>query len=135
MCAILFATALWVLHGALRQFHYQHVLAQLKAIPTSRVLTAMALTVLSYLVMTVYDHLAIIYIRHPLPPGKVTLASFISYAFSNTIGLSLLTAGSIRYRLYSAWGLSTEEIARLVSFTALTFWLGINHGWRCRLYH
>jgi phosphatidylglycerol lysyltransferase len=122
---ILFAAALWVLHGALRQFHYHQVIAQLRAIPNSQVLTALALTVLSYLVMTGYDRLAIVYVRHPLEAGKVTLASFVSYAFSNTIGLSLLTAGSIRYRLYSAWGLSSEEIARLVTFTVLTFWLGI----------
>ena len=122
---ILFAAALWVLHGALRQFHYQQVIAQLRAIPSSQILAALGLTVLSYLVMTVYDRLAISYVRHPLDAGKVTLASFVSYAFSNTIGLSLLTAGSIRYRLYSAWGLSAEEIARLVTFTVLTFWLGI----------
>ena len=75
--------------------------------------------------MTIYDQLGISYVQHPLHKGKVTIAAFISYAFSNTIGLFLLTAGSIRYRLYSAWGLSTEEIARLVSFTTLTFWLGL----------
>ncbi len=125
IAVVLFATALWVLHDALRQVHYNHILAQLRAIPTSHILAALGLTVLSYLVMTSYDRLAISYISHPLHAGKVTLASFISYAFSNTIGLSLLTSASIRYRLYSAWGLSAEEIARLVAFTTLTFWLGI----------
>ncbi len=122
---VLFGTALWVLHNELRQVHYHHILAQLQAIPTSHILAALGLTVLSYLVMAGYDRLAISYIRHPLDTGKVVLASFISYAFSNTIGLSLLTSVSIRYRLYSAWGLSAEEIARLVAFTVLTFWLGI----------
>lgn len=125
LALVLFVAALWVLHGALRQFHYHQVIAQLRAIPSSQILTALALTVLSYLIMTGYDRLAIAYVRHPLDTGKVTLASFVSYAFSNSIGLSLLTAGSIRYRLYSAWGLSAEEIARLVTFTVLTFWLGI----------
>ncbi len=120
-----FILALWVLHDALRQFHYHQLIEQLRAIKPAHILAAAALTAVNYIVLTLYDQLAIIYIRHPLPAGKVTLASFISYAFSNTIGLSLLTAGSIRYRLYSAWGLSTEEIARLVSFTTLTFWLGI----------
>ena len=71
------------------------------------------------------DLLAIRYIEKPLAAGKVILTSFISYAFSNNIGLSLLAAGSIRYRLYSAWGLSTEEIARVISFTVATFWLGV----------
>ncbi len=122
---VLFVAALWVLHNALRQVHYHHILAQLKAIPVSHILVALGLTVLSYLVMTGYDRLAISYIRHPLDTAKVALASFISYAFSNTIGLSLLTSASIRYRLYSAWGLTAEEIARLVAFTTLTFWLGI----------
>lgn len=125
MILILFAAALWVLHSSLRQFHYQQVVAQLKAIPAAQILLALGLTILSYLAMTIYDRLAIDYIRHPLATGKVMLASFISYAFSNTIGLSLLTAGTLRYRLYSAWGLSTEEIARLVTFTVLTFWLGL----------
>lgn len=122
---VLFVAALWVLHDALRQAHYHHILAQLKAIPASNILAALGLTVLSYLVMAGYDRLAISYIRHPLDTAKVALASFISYAFSNTIGLSLLTSASIRYRLYSEWGFTAEEIARLVAFTTLTFWLGI----------
>ena len=117
----LFAAAMWALHDALRQFRYHHILTQLQNVSASHVLAAVGLTVLSYLVMTGYDQLAITYIRHPLNMVKVTLASFISYAFSNTIGLSLLTSGSIRYRLYSAWGLSAEEIARLVVFTTVTF--------------
>ena len=121
----LFAAAMWALHDALRQFRYHHILTQLQNVSASHVLAAVGLTVLSYLVMTGYDQLAITYIRHPLNVVKVILASFISYAFSNTIGLSLLTSGSIRYRLYSAWGLSAEEIARLVVFTTVTFWSGI----------
>ena len=125
IAVVLFGAALWVLHDALREFHYHHILAQLRAIPHSQVLTALGLTALSYLILTSYDHLAISYIRHPLGSVKVSLSSFISYAFSNSMGLSLLTAGSIRYRLYSAWGLSAEEVARLVAFTVLTFWLGI----------
>lgn len=121
----LFALSLVVIHDALRQFQYHHLLQQLKNLPLPQILIAFGLTLLSYLVLTLYDRLGLAYIRHPLDAGKVTLASFISYAFTNNLGLSLLTSGSIRYRLYSAWGLSAEEIARLVVFTALTFWLGI----------
>ncbi len=122
---ILFSAALWVLHDALHQVNYHHILTQIRKIPTSHILSALGLTIVSYMAMTSYDLLAIRYIRHPLHKRKVILASFISYAFSNTIGLSLLTSTSIRYRLYSTWGLSAEEIARLVAFTVLTFWMGI----------
>jgi phosphatidylglycerol lysyltransferase len=121
----LFGAALWVLHNALRDFRYHDIAHQFQALPASRVIIAVTLTALSYLVMTAYDHLAITYIGHPLSAGKVSVTSFISYAFSNNIGMSLLTSGSIRYRLYSAWGLSTDEIAKVVAFTTLTLWLGI----------
>lgn len=122
---ILFTAALFVLHEALQKYHYHQIVSQLKTISDLNILLAIGLTIVSYLLLTIYDRLALFYIGQPLSAGKVTLASFISYAFSNSIGLSLLTAGSIRYRLYSAWGLSAEEITRLVAFTALTFWLGI----------
>ncbi|WP_310599996.1 bifunctional lysylphosphatidylglycerol flippase/synthetase MprF [Desulfobulbus sp.] len=122
---LLFGGALWILHRALNEIHYRDILHHLHALPPRQIAAALGLTSLSYLVMTGYDWLAIRYLRHPLAPRKVILTSFISYAFSNTIGLSLLTAGSIRYRLYTAWGLSTEEIARVLSFTVVTFWLGV----------
>ena len=121
----LFGAALWELHHALAAYHYHDIVRQLRAIPAPRLAAALGLTALSYLALTAYDGLAIVYVGRSLGRGRVALASFISYAFSNTIGLSLLTSGSIRYRLYSAWGLSAEEIARVVAFTVATFWLGL----------
>ena len=121
----LFIAALFWLHHALGEFHYRQVLQHLQSISSRQILFALLLTALSYLVLTAYDHLAIAYVQHPLPRGRITLASFISYAFSNTVGLSLLTGGSLRYRFYSAWGLATEEVARVLAFTTGTFWLGL----------
>lgn len=121
----LLGAALWALHHTLSEVHLQDVLRHLGAIPAGQILLAGALTATSYLAMTAYDRLGLIYIRHPLSWLKATQASFISYAFSNTIGLSLLTSGSVRYRIYSAWGLGAEEITRLVLFVVVTFWLGL----------
>lgn len=122
---VLFPLALWALHRAVAQFHYHDVLRYVHAVPLSDLFLAALLTVFSYLVMTGYDLLAVTYLRQPLHRGRVMLAAFISYAFSNNVGISLLTAGSIRYRLYSAWGLSAEQITKLVAFTVVTFWLGL----------
>ena len=82
------------------------------------------LTVLSYAVMTGYDVLAIHYIRHPLAYSKIGMASFIGYAFSNNIGMSMIAGASVRYRLYSVWGLSALQITQVVAFCAPTMWLG-----------
>jgi phosphatidylglycerol lysyltransferase len=120
----LFVAALWVLHHELRQYHYHEVMQHIEELPTTRLLLALALTMLSYLVLTGYDLLSFRYIHHPLPYKKIALASFVGYAFSHSIGLAVLTGGSIRYRFYSAWGLSTSEIANVVAFNGLTFWFG-----------
>ena len=121
---LLFAVALWVLYHELRAYHLQDILRRVEEIPGHRILTALLLTALSYLIMTGYDVLALRYIRSPLAYGKIALASFVSYAFSNNIGLSMLAGGSVRYRLYSAWGLSGLEITKVVAFCSLTLWLG-----------
>jgi lysylphosphatidylglycerol synthetase-like protein (DUF2156 family) len=55
---------------------------------------------------------------------RIAFASFIGYAFSNSVGHSLVTGGSLRYRLYSGWGLSALEVASVVAFCDLTLWLG-----------
>jgi len=64
------------------------------------------------------------YIRHPLPYAKIAMASFIGYAFNNNVGLSGLVGGSLRYRLYNAWRLTAVEIAKVIAFCTISFWLG-----------
>src|SRR5258706_7311481 len=120
----LFAIALRVLHDTLAQYRYREVIAYLHALPGDQLLLAAGLTLLGYLVMTGYDTLAFRYIRHPLPYFKIALASFIGYAFNNNVGLSGLVGGSLRYRLYNAWRLTAVEIAKVIAFYTITFWLG-----------
>jgi phosphatidylglycerol lysyltransferase len=124
LSVVLFAAAVWVLHRELRSYHLKDVLHALDAIPAGRLWAAAALTGLSYVLMTGYDALAMRYIRHPLAYTKIGLASFIGYAFSNNIGLSMIAGASVRYRLYSVWGLSTVQITQVVAFCTLTLWLG-----------
>src|SRR6059058_211792 len=120
----IFAVALRVLHDTLAQYRYRDVIRYLNALPIDQILLAAALSLLVYLVMTGYDTLAFRYIRHPLPYFKIALASFIGYAFNNNVGLSGLVGGSLRYRLYNAWRLSAVDIAKVIAFCTLTFWLG-----------
>ncbi len=123
--AALFLAAVWWLDHSLRQYHYHEILRDLKGISTASLLGAIGLTLANYFILTFYDTLGFRYIRHPLAYSKIALASFISYAFSMSLGFPVLTGGSVRYRFYSAWGLSTAEIAQIVAFSTLTFALGV----------
>lgn len=122
---VLFALALAVLRHALRDEHYHDVLRTLRALPRDHAVLAFLLTLFGYGAMTGYDGLAFRYIGRPLRYGRIALASFIGYAFSNNLGHSILTGSSVRFRLYTEAGLSAIEIARVIAFCVLTLWLGI----------
>jgi phosphatidylglycerol lysyltransferase len=121
---LFFSGALWILHHELKAYHLQDIVRHLREIPAHCLLLALAFTFLSYLIMTGYDILALRYVRHPVSYGRIALASFIGYAFSNNMGFAMIAGSSVRYRLYSAWGLSALEITKVVAFCGLSLWLG-----------
>lgn len=92
---------------------------------TGRILIALACTVVSYLLLTLYDVLALRIIGRALPWRVAALASFTSYALSHNLGLSPVTGGSARYRIYSGAGLAGPDIARIVAIAGATFWMGV----------
>ncbi|HEU0277653.1 MAG TPA: bifunctional lysylphosphatidylglycerol flippase/synthetase MprF [Rhodanobacteraceae bacterium] len=119
------ALALWALHLLARHVTYGEIRMYVEAMPRPRLVLAIALTALGFGVMSFYDRFGLAAIGKRLPWRRVTWISFISYAFSNAIGMSLLVSGSIRYRFYLQNGLSTTEIAKLIVYTTLAFWLGL----------
>ncbi len=121
----LFAAAMLALRHELRLYSYHQIAAEFRSLPSWRVLLALSLTILNYLALTCYDLLAFRYIGRARPYAEVAPASFTAYAFSNNIGMAALSGGSIRLRLYSAQGLSSLDIARIIGFGIGTFWLGI----------
>ncbi|MDA8165208.1 MAG: bifunctional lysylphosphatidylglycerol flippase/synthetase MprF, partial [Desulfobacteraceae bacterium] len=123
---LVFALALYVLDHALAGFHYHDLRRWVAAMPSWRLAIALLLTVGSYLALAGYDFLAFRYIRRVLPYPKILLAAFLGYAITNNTGgsFAFLAGGSIRYRLYAAWGVSGLEIAQIIAFGILTFWLG-----------
>ena len=122
--AALFSLAIWVLHRELSAYHFKDIVHHIRSIPSTRIAAALLLTAAGYGVMTTYDLLALRYLKQALAYGKIAMAAFIGAAFSNNIGLSMLAGASVRYRLYTSWGLSAMEITKLVLFCTLTLWLG-----------
>ena len=120
----LFCAAVWMLSREIRHYHVGDVLAQLRAIPLPQLLVSLWLTALSYLTLTGYDTLAARYVGAQLRYRRVALTSFIAYVFSHNIGLAFFGGSAVRFRMYSSYGLRPAEIARIVFFNVVTFWLG-----------
>lgn len=121
---IFFAFALWFLDRELREYELTEVMIQLSQIPNLYILLSLVLSFLSYLLLTGYDALGVHYIGEKLEAGKIIRAGYVGYAFSHNIGMALLTGGSIRYRIYSAWGFSGLQVTQIVAFSAFTLWIG-----------
>jgi uncharacterized membrane protein YbhN (UPF0104 family) len=122
---VVFCVAIAILFREFASISPREVLARLAALPRSQLFAAVVLTATSYLLLTGYDFLALRYVRHQLRFRDVVFASFISFAFSNSVGLQFLSGGSVRYRIYSDYGLSTLAIGEIVAFCTVTYALGI----------
>ena len=109
----------------LREVHLGDVRAAITAVPATHMLLALALTTLSYLALTFYDTIALQVIGRPQRWIVAATASFTSYTISHNLGLSLLTGGSARYRVYTAVGLDLADVTRVSAIASLTFWGGI----------
>jgi len=122
---LLLCLALWALHAMATEVTYRQIGAYVHGLPNADIALAILLTGAGFAVMTLYDWFGLASIGRRLPPKRVAFISFISYAFSNALGMSLLVSGSIRYRFYVQAGLTTGEVARVVLYTTLSFWLGL----------
>lgn len=121
---LMFGLALLALHHLLREHHLRDIVTAARRIPARQLAWGVLLTLVGYLALTGYDAVALLYIRRPLAYPKIALASFVSYAFSMNLGFAPVTGSAIRFRIYSDWGLTVVDVAKIVAFSGCTFWLG-----------
>jgi uncharacterized membrane protein YbhN (UPF0104 family) len=114
--------ALFVL---LRDIEVEKVIAAIRSTAPQTILIAAGFVACAYLTLTCYDFFALRTIgRRDVPYRIAALASFTGYAIGHSLGATAVTAGMVRYRIYSAHGLSLVEVAKIAFITGLTFWLG-----------
>lgn len=90
----------------------------------SQIAAAILLTGVSFLALTGYDGLALLQLGTKVRYRTTALASFTSYAISFTLGFPLITAGTVRYWVYSKAGLTASKVASLTVIAGVTFWFG-----------
>lgn len=121
---VITAFAVYFLHKEISQYNFADIRRSVGEIPDYRLLLALLFTIINYAILTLNDGLAMKYVGKKLHWTKVGFASFISNTISFNLGMSLLTGGSTRYGIYSAYGLNTSETAKVLGFCNLTIWLG-----------
>ncbi|HEX7419091.1 MAG TPA: bifunctional lysylphosphatidylglycerol flippase/synthetase MprF [Thermoanaerobaculia bacterium] len=122
--SVIFLIALRVVYSELSHLRYRDLRASLGDLSHSRIALAMLCTAGSYLLMTLGELLATRYASSRVGYHRVSFASFVGSAFNNSVGFSGLLGGTLRYRLYTSWGLTAAEVAKVIGFQVVTLWLG-----------
>lgn len=121
---VMLVVAMFLLHRILQGLQWSDVKTHMKALGPLHIALALLLTTASYLVLTLYDWLALKYVRFELPWRRMAPTAFSAYAIGNNVGLATLSGGAIRYRAYTAAGIDATRIAHIVFFCSSTFFLG-----------
>ncbi len=121
---LLFLIALFWLRHVLAQYHWRTIVQGVLALRAGDIAQAAVLTVLGYGCLTLYELLGLKFAGVKLPYSRIALTSFVAYAIGHNVGLNTLSGGAIRYRAYSAIGLTPAQIAKVIAFGTFTFSLG-----------
>ena len=121
---LLFGLALLACWHLVREINPDQVRDSLAAVPPRALFAAMLATVLGFLLMLAYEWSASRYADVRLPASTLALGGFCAFAIGNAVGLSALSGGSVRYRLYTRNGLGAGDVARMSLFASLS--LGIS---------
>jgi phosphatidylglycerol lysyltransferase len=98
-----------------------------------RIVSAIILAAASFLTIGIFELMALrdtarYEIGAPkwkVPAGVAIMTSFVANAFSQTIGLAVLTGSAIRMRVYSRYKLGAGAVARISGFVTITATLGL----------
>jgi glycosyltransferase 2 family protein len=119
------AIAATVLYRILRTISWGEVVEALVTTDWRDIALAALFVAGGYFTLTFYDLFALRTIgRVDVPYWGAALAGFTSYSVGHNVGASVLTGGAVRYRVYSAWGLTAIDVAKICFVAGLTFWLG-----------
>jgi uncharacterized membrane protein YbhN (UPF0104 family) len=116
--------AIYVVQREFRSLRIETIRHAVEGIRLHALLIAASWTAAAYAILTLYDRLGTIYAGRVVSYRKVAFASFCAYALSHNLGFAAVSGAAVRYRLYSHWGLSVEQIAKVIAFCSLTFGLG-----------
>jgi uncharacterized membrane protein YbhN (UPF0104 family) len=101
------------------------ILTALTEIAPYRIGLAALCVVGAFCTLTFYDFFALRTIGKTHVPYRIAaMSSFTSYTIGHNIGATVFTGGAIRFRIYSDYGLTAIDVAKICFLSGLTFWLG-----------
>jgi uncharacterized membrane protein YbhN (UPF0104 family) len=122
---LIIGLAVTILARTLKGIDTSVILTALTEIAPHRIGLAALCVVGAFCTLTFYDFFALRTIGKTHIPYRIAaLSSFTSYTIGHNIGATVFTGGAIRFRIYSDYGLTAIDVAKICFLSGLTFWLG-----------
>lgn len=122
---VVLGLAIWGIRMIAGQVTIADIAADIRATPLHLLIAAALSAATSYVVLVGYDWMATRHLGYRLPWPLLASASFASFTMSHTLGVTVLTGGTVRYRMYTRAGVKPMDIAVIILLCGWTFWLGI----------
>ena len=125
----LVAVAVLLLRRELHGVGVDGLLASLRGYAVSPIALGIAFTAASFLALGALELLALRYVgkrAERIIPRRTALATaFVAHAYSQSLGLAILTGAAVRLRSYSRYGMDAPDVTRLSVFVTATATLGL----------
>ena len=123
---LIICVALILVYRSLSRYSLEDITSSLSQIPGYRIITGFLCVMASYVCLSMFDFLGLRYVGKPQSYPKAALASFCALSIGHNVGGAALSSGAVRYRFYTRWGLSGDEVAKVVLFCGATVLLGLS---------
>ena len=120
------AAALYMLRKLAHEIDLSQLGEAITNTPLSNFGKAALATLVSYGAMIGYDYCGTRYAGLKLKVSEIVPVSFCAFGLGNTLGFGWLSSGAVRYRLYSAFGVPPEAIAKIIAFIVFGFGVGVS---------
>jgi len=120
-----FGVAFWLIVKEVEYVGLSRLITLIINTPFWVLVVAFIFVVADYIVLMVYDVLALDYIRRKVPLKTVFKTSLVGFSVSNTAGHSYLSGGAVRYLFYTPIGISQSQILVIIAFETLTLFMGM----------
>src|SRR5579872_6864712 len=104
---------------------YREMMKSLRGMSLGSLVLSVGATAFSFAALVARDACALRYVAAKASPAAIVLAGFCGSALGNAAGLGALTAAAVRYRIYGAVGVKSQDIALLLLFVLGGFALGL----------
>jgi hypothetical protein len=125
------ATALlgaYLFYSVLRRYDFHDVARSLRSVSPRHVALALALTIVSFACIAVMEAMAVRYAeggKRAVSNGRILRTTIAALGIGHSIGMSALSSGAIRYRMYSRVGLDLAAIGQIILFSGASVGLGL----------